>query len=103
MNTTLEKDLPDIFIARHGQTRFNEQHRLQGRLDIPLNARGREQVSANLPQVAELPISRILTSPLKRAYQTAEIYADYLDVPLLLEPRLSEIHHGRWEGSHLLL
>ncbi|MEY4398124.1 MAG: hypothetical protein RLZ53_700 [Actinomycetota bacterium] len=60
-------------LLRHGQTDWNIDMRLQGISDIPLNDRGRSQARNAAPKVALGDWDLILTSPLSRAMETAEI------------------------------
>ena len=87
-----------LVLIRHGETDWNVEGRYQGQADPPLNARGIAQAQALAAALAPLAIDVLYSSPLKRAWQTAEIVAQRLDVPLYPEPRLMEIHQGEWQG-----
>ena len=67
-----------IYLIRHGETDWNHQKRRQGRRDIPLNDDGREQMRLCGEQLAGLAVDAIVTSPLSRAVESAEIVADGL-------------------------
>lgn len=67
-----------ILLVRHGETDWNTAGLVQGRTDLPLNARGREQAIAAATALADRGVRRIVSSPLLRATQTAEIVADSL-------------------------
>lgn len=70
-----------ISIVRHGETDWNSSGRLQGQEDIELNDLGREQ-SYKLASYFKLELwDSIVSSPLKRAYETAQIISDYLSIP----------------------
>ena len=87
-----------IYAMRHGQTDWNTQSRIQGKTDIPLNETGRMQARA----IAEsLPdgITVILSSPLKRAIETAEIVNERFGVPIVIEEALIERNFGGYEGQ----
>jgi broad specificity phosphatase PhoE len=90
---------PRLYLVRHCRTRYNEEHRVQGKLDIPLSEGGRQEARANCALLHGLGITRILSSPLLRAVETAQIYAASIDVPVETDPRLREIDHGAWEGD----
>lgn len=94
----MTRDLPDLYLIRHGQTAWNLQGRLQGHLDSPLTDLGREQAMVLRPLLASLPARR-LCSPLGRAVQTARIL--FPDEPLTLDPRLAEIGLGDFSGRLL--
>ncbi len=100
---------PTIYYIRHGETDWNVAGRLQGRRDVPLNARGRAQAShcgeilrGLFAQNSRDPATLdYVSSPLARACLTMELAraalglaaADYRS-----EPRLVEIAFGEWEG-----
>ncbi len=85
-----------LAIIRHGSTEWNEDGRIQGTTDIPLSTEGRAAVSACSapPEFADY---RWVSSPLKRAMETARLLAREPEI----EPLLSEMNHGRWEGRRL--
>ena len=90
-----------IYLMRHGQTDWNIDHRMQGRSDIPLNATGLKQAKAAAHGMDALPIDRILTSPLRRARQTAQAVAAGRGVPVLVEETIVEMAFGDLEGQLL--
>ncbi|MEV8339620.1 histidine phosphatase family protein [Leucobacter sp. NPDC077196] len=89
-----------IVIVRHGETDWNIGRRIQGRTDIPLNERGRSQAG----EIAELlhgegPWSRVITSPLARAAETARIISERLELPAAeVVPDVIERDFGPAEG-----
>jgi len=88
-----------ILLARHGETEWNSEGRYQGQgFDIPLSATGRSQAEALASRLADFDFTRIVSSPLLRARQTAEIVLGNRSVPVTLDPDLMEIAHGDWEG-----
>lgn len=87
-----------LVLVRHGETDWNVEGRYQGQADPPLNAKGLAQAKKVAQELKEVGIDVIYSSPLKRAWQTAEIIARELGVPLYPEPRLMEIHQGDWQG-----
>jgi broad specificity phosphatase PhoE len=87
-------------LMRHGETEWNREGRVMGRSPIPLSADGRAQVAAAAAFARELAPDLIVTSPLIRARETGEIVAAALgSVPVIDEPRLTEVEYGRWEGK----
>jgi broad specificity phosphatase PhoE len=104
--------VPTIYYLRHGETDWNKAGRLQGTLDIPLNARGREQAVHAGRVLGEL-IARggrdkntlpFVASPLGRARMTMELARAELRLPpadYRVDDRLREIGYGAWEGRTL--
>ena len=93
-----------IFLIRHGQTEFNVQRRLQGRMDSPLTELGVEQarrMGGVLRELAHEPDRwRVISSPLGRTRRTAEIVCQTIGLGCQIETddRLMEIDVGEWEG-----
>lgn len=87
-----------VFLIRHGETDYNRDGRLQGAMPVPLNDHGRLQAQALGLHLKRHSIDAIYTSPLPRAYETAELMAQILNVPLLDDTRLQEIGFGQFEG-----
>jgi broad specificity phosphatase PhoE len=87
-----------LVLCRHGETDWNVEGRYQGQADPPLNATGLAQARALADMLRGVGLEVIYSSPLRRAVQTAEIVAEHLGLPVLMEPRLMEIHQGDWQG-----
>ena len=87
-----------IVFLRHGQTDANLNQRIQGAIDVPLNATGRAQAAAAAKEVALLEPSRIFTSDLSRARETAAQVAKLTGVSVVADSRLRERNYGPWEG-----
>ncbi|GGI46959.1 putative phosphoglycerate mutase [Agromyces flavus] len=88
-----------IALVRHGETDWNRQGRIQGSTDIPMNETGRRQARATASRLGPLGWDAVVTSPLARARETAEIIADGLGLPAPdLEHDLAERRHGTLEG-----
>ncbi|HAG99573.1 MAG TPA: hypothetical protein DCL75_12160 [Ktedonobacter sp.] len=89
-----------LLFIRHGQTTWNAEHILPGQLPgIALNDTGREQAARLADALALLPISAIISSPLERARDTAEIIVQGRGLPIQLEPDLMDTDVGRWAGQ----
>jgi probable phosphoglycerate mutase len=95
--------LPQIafWFLRHGETDYNAAGLSQGALDITLNANGRAQAATAALELAGRGITRIISSPLRRARETAEIVNATLRLPLIFEPELREVIFGGMEGRPL--
>ena len=99
--------MPELYISRHGQTDWNAEGRLQGQVEVPLNALGQIQARRNGRYLRNVlgdraTNFRFLASPLGRASTTMRIIRDELG----LEPdgfetddRLVELDFGGWGGS----
>lgn len=83
---------------RHGQTDYNAQGRLQGQVDIPLNATGRGQAAGAAPTLAQIEPVQIVSSDLLRARDTAEQLGTRTGVTVSTDVRLRERNFGDWEG-----
>src|SRR6267154_1528947 len=91
-----------IFLVRHGITEFNVQNRIQGELDSKLTEEGKKY-SANVGTLI-LTYSNnikfnIISSPLLRAVQTANIIGKELLVNPILDERIVELKRGLIEGK----
>jgi probable phosphoglycerate mutase len=88
-----------LALVRHGQTDLNLQLRWQGTTDAPLNDLGRRQAAQVADLLAQSSWTRVITSPLQRARQTAAIVATGLALPdPLPDAGLVEQHGGIAEG-----
>lgn len=87
-----------ICLVRHGETEWNAQQRIQGNLDIPLNANGMAQADAAARGLVGAGIESIYSSDLARARQTAEAAAQHIGCPLLFCQQLRERRFGVFEG-----
>lgn len=87
-----------IILARHGETAWNAEGRLQGHLDIPLAETGIQQGQALGRRLEGVGLDRAVASPLSRARQTAELALGGRPLTLELHEGLRELNHGLWEG-----
>ena len=87
-----------VVLWRHGQTDFNKEQRLQGQVDIALNDDGRRQATLAATALTGLEPTRIITSDLARATETAKTLADLTGIVPIPDPRLRERSFGAWEG-----
>jgi broad specificity phosphatase PhoE len=85
-----------VYLARHGQTAWNAEKRLQGAKDIPLNETGRRQAQELAARLEGIPLDRIYTSALSRSRQTAEPLEGRAPVEALAG--LNEQSIGAFEG-----
>ncbi len=89
-----------IYLVRHGQTDWNAELKVQGVTDIPLNETGLAQAAKARELMKDIPLDVIYSSPLARAWRTAEIINEYHHVPLIAEPRIMERNYGIYEAKH---
>ncbi|MBO5509620.1 MAG: histidine phosphatase family protein [Lachnospiraceae bacterium] len=89
----------EIYIVRHGETLWNKEKRLQGSVDIELSDYGRRVAAETGIGLKNTRIDRIYSSPLKRAYVTAELIRGDRDIPIITDNRLRELCFGMYEGG----
>lgn len=95
-----------ITLIRHGRTAFNAAGRLQGTVDIPLDATGRWQAARTGEALRRLYVDRaddgrgqmVVCSDLGRAAETAHAFADPLGLDVHPDARIRERGFGEWEG-----
>ena len=85
-------------LIRHGETDWNGEKRIQGHIDIDLNAAGRDQARALLPVLAEHSFAAAYSSDLRRAWHTAQIATAGLGLAVSPAPTLRERHFGVLQG-----
>lgn len=91
-----------LILLRHGETDWNASGRMQGHLDIPMNATGERQARAAATALAERHhIGSIVSSDLSRAQGTARALAEATGLPVSTDQRLREINVGEWVGLTL--
>lgn len=87
-----------LYIIRHGETDWNKDKRLQGQSDTELNEYGIELAKITSDALKNIEFDYIFSSPLKRAYRTAEILKRDRNVDIVTDNRLKEIGFGINEG-----
>jgi len=90
-----------IYIARHGETTWNVEGRIQGRSDPDLSLKGQQQSLALLERLKKQSLSAIYTSSLQRSILTAQPVANHFGLPIRKESELDEIAFGVLEGRNL--
>ena len=88
-----------IYIIRHGKTELNKAKVLQGRSNFPLNEEGILKAREAAELLGDVSFSRVFSSPLTRAVQTAEILAPHIKP--VIDERLIEMDYGPYEGADL--
>ena len=87
-----------ILLARHGETDWDVERRVQGHSDTPLNDRGREQARKLAGELAGMQVDAVYSSDLVRAHETARIVAEQRGLDVTAIRDLRERHFGTWEG-----
>ncbi len=90
-----------LILVRHGQTVWNLEKRAQGVSDIELNEYGRAQAECLALSLLDEGIDSIVSSPLKRAIQTAEAINRFHHLPIDTQDGLMELNMGDFEGIAL--
>lgn len=90
--------MSQLILVRHGQTDANAAGLLLGQTDPPLNDAGRRQAEAVAARVAAYAPERVISSPLLRTVQTAEVVAAACGLPVDVEHRLIEVDYGDYDG-----
>lgn len=89
--------MKQLVLIRHGETPWDDDSRIQGTLDIPLNNKGIKEAE-DLCDNISMPLDVIYSSSLSRAYDTAFIIASKMDIKVKKVKELNELDHGLWQG-----
>lgn len=87
-----------VYLARHGQTQWNQEGRRQGQLDSPLSAAGLKHAEDLACAARGFDVDLVACSPLGRALSTAELCARSLGIQMVVVEELAEVHHGDMAG-----
>jgi glucosyl-3-phosphoglycerate phosphatase len=87
-----------VVMLRHGQTDFNLGSRMQGQLDTDLTELGRAQAVGAAEALAKRQPLLIVSSDLRRAYDTATALGERTGLAVRVDNRLRETHLGDWQG-----
>lgn len=90
--------MSEFFFIRHGETDWNVARKMQGATDILLNDNGRAQARAAQDFIGDAGITRLISSPLLRAFETAQILNETAKLPLIANAGLVERSFGIYEG-----
>lgn len=90
-----------ILLIRPGTTDFDEQGRIKGTLDIPLNEQGAEQVAQTVVELSSQDIDAIYLSPCQCCEQTAAALGQGRDVKVKQLNKLKNLDHGLWHGKRI--
>lgn len=88
-----------LYIIRHGETSWNKQKKLQGQRDIMLNDAGIRLAELTGEGMKDIDFDLVISSPLIRAKQTAELVMAGRHLPMITDRRIIELSFGDWEGE----
>lgn len=88
-----------ILLVRAGSTDFDDQGRIKGTLDIPLNEAGKGQTGRLVAELHAIEIDQVYTSPCRSAKETAEVLAADHRIRVKSLDELQNIDHGLWHGK----
>lgn len=88
-----------VILVSPGTTDFDEQRRIVGNLDIPLNSAGADQAARMANELQGREIQLIYTAPSQAAVETAEAVAQGLNVKCKTLSHLDNLDHGLWQGK----
>lgn len=88
-----------VFLVRHARTALNADGRLRGHLDPALDDVGRTEAGELAIVLASLEPVRVVTSPLRRAVDTAQAIATRASAPVVVDERLIDRDYGPWAGE----
>ncbi len=91
-----------LYIIRHGETSWNKLKKMQGQKDIMLNQEGIRLAEITGQKMKDIPIDLVISSPLLRAKQTAELVMAGRELPMITDKRIAEMSFGVWEGECVL-
>jgi probable phosphoglycerate mutase len=88
----------NLYIVRHGETEWNKEHRIQGRLDSQLTEKGKLYARALGEKLKDTEFDQVITSPSERTVETAEWICGNRNIPIIKDERIMEMHMGPWQG-----
>ncbi len=88
-----------ILLIRSGSTDFDEQGRIKGTLDIPLNFEGTAQIAKLADELTSTPVDFLYASPCRSAQQSADVIARARRLKVRTLDELQNLDHGLWHGK----
>ncbi len=95
----MEETRTRFYLVRHGETVLNRTDCFRGAVDAELNELGRRQAAEVGSALSEVPFAAVLSSPMKRAWYTAEKIAEARGLSPRPEPAFRNIDLGAWNGK----
>jgi broad specificity phosphatase PhoE len=90
-----------VILIRPGSTDFDEQGRIQGTLDVPLNQHGGDEVARLVEELRSSGMGAVYHAPCASAQQTAEALAAALSLKPKRLDQMENLNHGLWEGMRV--
>jgi len=91
----------ELVLIRHGETEYNRADVFRGRIDLPLNERGRMQAHAASEYLAEEEFAAFYSSPLRRAMETAGAIAEPHGGKVRPMEDFIDVDYGEWSGKSI--
>lgn len=92
------ESMVQIILIRPGTTDYDQQGRIQGALEVPLNEEGASEVTRLTEELRALGIEAVYAPPCEPARQTAQAIATALKVKFKKLDRMQNVNHGLWQG-----
>lgn len=89
-----------LYVTRHGQTQYNIEVRICGRANVRLTEKGILQAHELAQSMQDTDVDLIISSPLVRAKETADIVGAAIGVPVEVDDRLAERDYGVIDGTY---
>ena len=93
---TMEKELPMVYLARHGETAWSLSGQYTGLTDLPLTEHGKQTARKLGERLRGLTFAKVFTSPLQRASRTCQLAGFGAEAEI--DPDLVEWDYGEYEG-----
>jgi probable phosphoglycerate mutase len=90
-----------VVLIRPGCTDFDDQKRIQGTLELPLNERGHSQVEKVIDALLKIPVEIVLTGPCDPCRATAKRVAEAMQISVKEKKDLVNLDHGLWQGMNV--
>ncbi|WP_338471482.1 histidine phosphatase family protein [Niallia sp. XMNu-256] len=87
-----------LYIVRHGETEWNQEGRIQGRLNSPLTEKGKRYAQLLGERLRNVEFAEVITSPSERTLETTEIILQGRDLLYQKDGTIMEMDMGPWQG-----
>ena len=87
-----------LYIVRHGETEWNKEGRIQGRLNSDLTSKGKKYAKLLGERLKDTEFAHLISSPSGRTLETAQLIKGNRDLPVVTDERIMEMNLGSWQG-----